>query len=291
MLLRPEPCRVGAALLALLLIATPRAASQLDPKNCAAARKEMAQVMKSAAFEHRVELFDAVVAFSFSIAFPLAHAQAGDFNADSLETLRNALDGLARDMQESALGAGEMVAAQVPQVLMGAFGGPLPSAGLPPGFLPGDGGMLDGFREKLARQQATIVKGLAKVAKKVAAMLHKSADVELNWVFVPPEIPWVAGSDDCGLTGVPCRQPLDVLLTARGMPVGVRALAAGWADEAQGDVLVEILGPDNQVTDSQLVTPQDGRWSATFVDVDVNPVIVRVSHSGLMLAQRVIGIR
>jgi len=284
----PSP-RLALPLAALLLLVS-ASRSQLDPVACKAAKKELAVVTKSAAYEHRVHLFDAAVNFAFTMAFPLVDAQMGVFVQDDLEGVRNALDGFARDLQESTLDVSGIVANQIPQILNQAFGGVLAGVYLPPGFLPGDHGVLDDFHDKLARQQARLVKGLDKVRGKVASGLRKFAGVELNWIVVPPDIAWAAGNGSGALVRAPRLEPLDVLVAARGGAIGTSVALAGWADEAQGEVLVQLLGTDGVVHDSRNILPQVDRWNATFADVSVNPVIVRVSRGGATLAERVIGI-
>lgn len=285
-----HPSLLFALPLAALLVLAPAARPQLDPAACKTAKKLLAAATKSAAFEHRVQLFDAAINFAFTIAFPLGAAQQGYFVPENLETVRDALDGFVRDLQESTIDVSGIVADQIPPILNNSFGGVFPGIDLPPGFRPGDGGVLDDFRDKLALQQARLVKGLERVRAKVASMLRKFVGVELNWIVVPPEVAWAAGNGGGALFRAPSLQVLDVLVAARGDVIGKRVLLAGWADEAQGELLIQLVGVDGVVADSQSVLPQEDRWSATFADVTVNPAIVRVSRAGSTLAERAIGI-
>jgi hypothetical protein len=66
-------------------------------------------------------------------------------------------------------------------------------------------------------------------------------------------------------------------------------LLAGNADESLGQVLVELVYCSYGIAASQLIWPQEGRWTASFPDVTANPVMVRVSRGGVTLVERVIG--
>ncbi len=286
------PRILGRSILALLLLAV-SATAQLDPAASQQATKELAVVAKAATFEHKVQTYDAVVNLAFTLALPMADAELDSFDMDSVESLRNALDGWVVDLQEASLAAAEMLAGQIPQLLTQAFGDAELYGRLPPGFLPGDGGVLDDARARLARRQAALQKAVDKVLVKVAAFVRKRVDVQLELQVLPPEIAWAAGDRDGALARLPERLTLDVLVVARSdtlVMVGTRVLLAGHADEAAGEVLVQLVAGDGTVEAGQPVTPVDGRWSATFADVVANPVVVRVSRGGITLAERCLGV-
>jgi len=284
---RRAPC---LALAALLLSAG--AAGQLDPAACKQARKELATVAGSAAFEHRVQVCDASVELGFALALPLVDAELDSFDADSVDALRDALDAWVRGLEQASLYAAGLVRDQLPAVLSGAFGATDMYGRLPPGFLPGDGGVLDDFRARLARRQATAQKAVDKALVKSAAWVRQRVDVQLELQVLAPEIAWVAGNRDGAQAGLAVRAPLDVLVAARSdtlVLVGTRLALAGHADDGLGPVDVQLADCQGEPVAQQQAVPTGGRWAATFADVDANPVLVRVRRGAEVLAERCVG--
>lgn len=277
--------RLAFVPLLLLAVAAP---AQLDPALSKAAKKELQVVTKSAAYEHKVQLVDAYINMAMVFSLPLADAQMHNFNAYSIDTMRDALDGWMRDMQAASLNVSWMVSSQIPQIMTSSFGGANLYGRLPLGFRPGDGSVLDDFRGKLASQQAQISKIVDKVMGKVAKFVRKWAGADVVIELIPPEVAWVSGDSDDAMARLPLLAPLDVLLTARG-DFGTRVALAGNADESLGQVLVQIVYCSGGIAASQTVWPQSGRWIASFADVTANPVMVRVSRGGVTLVERVIG--
>jgi len=282
---------IPLVLFPLLLLAVPVAA-QLDPAACKLAKKDLLAVTQPAAFEHKVQLVDSLWNLAFTLAFPMVDSDLDSFDADSVDALRDALDGWAYDMQEASVYAAGMVRDQIPLILAGAFGDAELYGLLPPGFLPGDGSVLDDFRAKLAKQQAKVQKAVDKVLPKVAAYVRKNVDVELEMQVLAPEVPWVAGDRTAALARLPELAPLDVLVAARSDTlalVGTRLAMAGNAADELGAIFVQLTGCDGVAVAGQSVAPLGDRWAATFADVTVNPVIVRVLRGDEVLAERSIG--
>jgi hypothetical protein len=279
-----------AGLIACFLLLTVPAPGQLDPAASKLARKELALITKSAAFDHRVRLYDAAVNLAVSLSFPVADAELGTFDGDSPDTFRDVLDGWMRDVRDASLAAAQSVAAQIPLELEQAFGGADLGGELPRGYRPGDGDVLDKFRALLSKQQAKMQKAIDKGMKQVGDLVRKKTGVSIAIQMLTPEVAWAAGSSDAGIARLPRLEKLDLIITARGGAIGTRVLLAGNAEEAPGDLLVELLGTDGVVLASHVVTPQDGRWTDGFQDVAGNPPVIRVSRAGMTLAERCLGI-
>lgn len=281
----------AATLLAALLAAA--APAQLDPAACQQARKDLAAVAKAAAFEHRVQSVDALVDLAFVLALSMSDAELGSFDDTSVDGLRNALEGWVWDQQDASLLAAGMVRDQLPAILSAAFGTAPMYGRLPPGFVPGDGGVLDDFRARLGRQQATLQRKVDKVLRKVEAWIRKRVDVDLVLQVVPPEVAWVAGDRDAALAALPEPAVLDVLVAAHSDTlalVGTRVALAGNAADASGALFVQLTDCALHQVDGLAVMPHEGRWSASFAGVTANPVIVRITRGGDVLAERCLGL-
>lgn len=282
---------LAVPLLAALLAAA--APAQLDPAACQQARQELAAVAKAAAFEHRVQSFDALLDLAFMLALSMSDAELGSFDDTSVDGLRDALDGWVCDQQEASLLAAGLVRDQIPAILAAAFGATPMHGRLPPGFVPGDGGALDDFRARLGRQQAALQRKVDKALRKAAAWVGKRVDVDLVMQVVPPEVAWVAGDRDAAHAALPEPPVLDVLVAAHSDTlalVGRRLALAGNAADASGAIFVQLTDCALNQVDGLTVVPQDGRWSASFAGVSANPVVVRITRGGDVLSERCVGL-
>ena len=275
----------------LLLLLAPAATAQLDPAASKLAAKELKIVAKSAAFEHRVQLFDAYINLAITASMAFVDVDLSGFDADSVDQLGQALNGLQVELQAATRNAAELLAAQIPYALQQGFAGTELYGQLPKGFRPGDDGVLDDFRAKLAKQQHIVFKAVAKGLQKGASYVAKKSGVRLDAELVEPEVPWMAGDQQAAGVGA-CRYvTLDVILSASdsSSDIGRRILLAGAAPDAAGTIDITLLGPDGLVQQATAATTLDGRWTATLTDVAVNPAVVRIAFGGTTLIERAVG--
>lgn len=257
------------------------AEGQFDDK---VAAQGLAEAVKQATATYKAEASESLVILSAQWAQVFENASPSGLSPDDVLAIAQVLDAFVMGVRDDLAASVQVLGQGASGALAVASGGGPIDGDLPPAFRVGAGKTVDKAIAKLEKLQHKVFGFVGKAGKKVSKMLAKQADVTLLVALAEPSDSPVLAFDESGaLAPWDVELSLDLFVCASGLvvPATHRVVVAGFAADAQSDVVVERLDLLGQVVEATTATPNLGRWMAVF-DLDASgPVVLRARQGAV----------
>lgn len=249
-----------ASVLAILLLLAGTAPAQITPAQATQQLKQAAAVRLA---QHKAELAVALAALEVDVDAFDASVASGDPPAGALATLFFDLQAFQELVLESTMYG--MPLGEISSILADLANGVGLGGEYPPGFLLGDGGVLDKHREGLVKATDKAIGKARKRLKKSFKKLLATRDYAVNFVLLPPGPPApIRYSESIAsvFTGTPTTIDL-VLAGSSTLQSGEgRMFASGSLGTDLGDDSLDLVvsGPEGSASE-QVDKSETYRWA------------------------------